>query len=150
GATPVFVDSDETGNLDPSLVEKAIEDQLRAGARVAAVVPVDLLGKVADHGRVAAVAERHGVPVLVDAAESLGARRDGRPAGADGIAAVVSFNGNKIITTSGGGALLCDDPDMAERARYLATQARQPVVHYEHVDVGFNYRLSNLLAAVGR
>ena len=72
------------------------------------------------------------------------------PAGADGAAAVVSFNGNKIITTSGGGALLCDDADMAERVRYLATQARQPVAHYEHVDIGFNYRLSNLLAAVGR
>ncbi|MCW2738734.1 DegT/DnrJ/EryC1/StrS family aminotransferase [Nocardioides sp.] len=150
GATPVFVDSDETGNLDPALVEKAIEDQQRAGARVGAVVPVDLLGKVADHVGVRAAADRHGVPVLVDAAESLGARRGGRPAGADGVGAVVSFNGNKIITTSGGGALLCDDPEMADRARYLATQARQPVVHYEHVDIGFNYRLSNLLAAVGR
>ena len=150
GATPVFVDSDESGNLDPALVEKAIEDQVRSGAHVAAVVPVDLLGKMADHARVGGVAARHGVPVLVDAAESLGARRDGRPAGADGLAAVVSFNGNKIITTSGGGALLCDDPDMAARTRYLATQARQPVVHYEHVDIGFNYRLSNLLAAVGR
>ncbi len=150
GATPVFVDSDETGNLDPALVEKAIDDQRGSGECVAAVVPVDLLGKVADHARVGEVAARHGVPVLVDAAESLGARRDGRPAGADGIAAIVSFNGNKIITTSGGGALLCDDPDMAERTRYLATQARQPVTHYEHVDVGYNYRLSNLLAAVGR
>mgnify|MGYP005990485993 CR=1 FL=1 len=150
GATPVFVDSDETGNLDPALVEKAIDDQRGSGERVAAVVPVDLLGKVADHARVGEVAARHGVPVLVDAAESLGARRDGRPAGADGIASIVSFNGNKIITTSGGGALLCDDPDMAERIRYLATQARQPVAHYEHVDIGYNYRLSNLLAAVGR
>ncbi|MFC7725895.1 DegT/DnrJ/EryC1/StrS family aminotransferase [Nocardioides sp. GCM10028917] len=150
GATPVFVDSDESGNLDPALVEKAIEDQVQSGAHVAAVVPVDLLGKVADHARVGAVGARHGVPVLVDAAESLGARRAGRPAGADGLAAVVSFNGNKIMTTSGGGALLCDDPDMAARTRYLATQARQPVVHYEHVDVGYNYRMSNLLAALGR
>ncbi|CAB4963815.1 unannotated protein [freshwater metagenome] len=150
GAMPVFVDSDETGNLDPAMVEKAIDDQRGSGERVAAVVPVDLLGKVADHARVGEVAARHGVPVLVDAAESLGARRDGRPAGADGIASIVSFNGNKIITTSGGGALLCDDPDMAERTRYLATQARQPVAHYEHVDIGYNYRLSNLLAAVGR
>jgi dTDP-4-amino-4,6-dideoxygalactose transaminase len=150
GATPVFVDSDETGNVDPVLVEKAIQDQLRAGERVAAVVPVDLLGKVADHPSINAVASRHGIPVLVDAAESLGARRHGRPAGAEGAAAVVSFNGNKIITTSGGGALLCDDPDMSHRVRYLATQARQPVAHYEHVDIGFNYRLSNLLAAVGR
>ena len=89
------------------------------------------------------------MPVLVDAAESLGARRDGRPAGSDGVAAVVSFNGNKIMTTSGGGMLLSDDPDMAERTRYLATQARQPVVHYEHTEIGYNYRLSNLLAALG-
>ena len=150
GATPVFVDSDESGNIDPNLLEEALDDQVRRGADVAAIVPVDLIGKVADHRAIAEVAERHGVPVLVDAAESLGASRDGRRAGQDGVAAIVSFNGNKIMTTSGGGALLCDDPDMAARTRYLATQARQPVVHYEHVDVGYNYRLSNLLAAVGR
>ncbi len=150
GATPVFVDSDETGNVDPSLLAKALDDQVRRGAEVAAVVPVDLIGKVADHRAIEEAAAGHGVPVLVDAAESLGASRDGRRAGQDGIASIVSFNGNKIMTTSGGGALLCDDPDMAARTRYLATQARQPVVHYEHVDVGYNYRLSNLLAAVGR
>ena len=150
GATPVFVDCDETGNLDPELVAKAIEDQVSSGERVAAVVPVDLLGKIADHAAVGEAASAHGVPVLVDAAESLGARRGGRPAGADGAVAVLSFNGNKIITTSGGGALLCDDAETADRTRYLATQARQPVVHYEHVDVGYNYRMSNLLAAVGR
>ncbi len=150
GATPVFVDSDETGNVDPELLEEAVADQVRRGARVAAIVPVDLLGKIADHEAVERVARRYGVPVFVDAAESLGARRAGRRAGQDGVAAVVSFNGNKIMTTSGGGALLCDDPDLAARTRYLATQARQPVVHYEHVDVGYNYRMSNLLAAVGR
>lgn len=150
GATPVFVDSDESGNIDPTLLAEALDDQVRGGADVAAIVPVDLIGKVADHRAIAAVADRHGVPVLVDAAESLGASREGRRAGQDGVAAIVSFNGNKIMTTSGGGALLCDDPDMAARTRYLATQARQPVVHYEHVEVGYNYRLSNLLAAVGR
>jgi len=150
GAMPVFVDSDETGNVDPQLLQEAVEDQVRRGAVVAAIVPVDLIGKVADHRAIGDVAARHDVPVLVDAAESLGATRDGRRAGQDGIASIVSFNGNKIMTTSGGGALLCDDPDMAARTRYLATQARQPVVHYEHVDVGYNYRMSNLLAAVGR
>lgn len=150
GATPVFVDSDETGNIDPALLAEALDDQVRRGADVAAVVPVDLIGKIADHRSIAGAAARHEVPVLVDAAESLGASRDGRRAGQDGVASIVSFNGNKIMTTSGGGALLCDDPEMAARTRYLATQARQPVVHYEHVDVGYNYRMSNLLAAVGR
>ena len=150
GATPVFVDSDETGNVDPALLAEALEDQVRRGADVAAVVPVDLIGKIADHRSISEAAARHGVPVLVDAAESLGASREGRRAGQDGVASIVSFNGNKIMTTSGGGALLCDDPEMAARTRYLATQARQPVVHYEHVDVGYNYRMSNLLAAVGR
>lgn len=150
GATPVFVDSDESGNVDPELLEKALADQLARGARVAAIVPVDLIGKVADHESIGALADHFGVPLLVDAAESLGAMRNGRPAGQDGLASIVSFNGNKIMTTSGGGALLCDDPDFAQRARYLATQARQPVVHYEHTDIGFNYRMSNLLAALGR
>ncbi|WP_322920500.1 DegT/DnrJ/EryC1/StrS family aminotransferase [Nocardioides renjunii] len=150
GATPVFVDSDETGNMDPDLLAEAIDDQVRGGADVAAIVPVDLIGKVADHRAIGEIASARDVPVLVDAAESLGASREGRRAGQDGVASIVSFNGNKIMTTSGGGALLCDDPDMAARTRYLATQARQPVVHYEHVDVGYNYRMSNLLAAVGR
>lgn len=150
GATPVFVDSDESGNIDPALLEEALEDQIRRGADVAAVVPVDLIGKVADHRAIGEAAGRHGVPVLVDAAESLGASREGRRAGQDGIASIVSFNGNKIMTTSGGGALLCDDPDLAARTRYLATQARQPVVHYEHEDIGYNYRMSNVLAALGR
>lgn len=150
GATPVFVDSDETGNIDPALLTDAAADQRRAGADIAAIVPVDLIGKVADHDAVGSIGDEYDVPVLVDAAESLGACRNGRVAGQDGLASIVSFNGNKIMTTSGGGALLCDDPDMAARTRYLATQARQPVVHYEHVDVGYNYRMSNLLAAVGR
>jgi dTDP-4-amino-4,6-dideoxygalactose transaminase len=150
GATPVFVDSDESGNVDPALLAEAVDDQVRQGADVAAIVPVDLIGKVADHAAIGAVAAEHGIPMLVDAAESLGAVRQGRRAGGDGVASIVSFNGNKIMTTSGGGALLCDDPEMAARTRYLATQARQPVVHYEHVDIGYNYRMSNLLAAVGR
>lgn len=150
GAEPVFVDCDSTGNIDPALLEHALNDQRARGRRVAAIVPVDLLGKVADYDAITSIAERAGVPVLADAAESLGARRNGRPAGSFGDAAIVSFNGNKVMTTSGGGMLLTDDGELAERARYLATQARQPVVHYEHTEVGYNYRLSNLLAALGR
>ncbi|MBB1494633.1 aminotransferase class I/II-fold pyridoxal phosphate-dependent enzyme [Propioniciclava sp. MC1595] len=150
GAEPVFVDCDETGNMDPHLLGQAFQDLERQGRTVAAVVPVDLLGKVVDHDRIDAIAAAHGVPVLSDAAESLGATHAGRPAPSYGVAAAVSFNGNKIMTTSGGGALLTDDAAFAARVRYLATQARQPVVHYEHTDIGYNYRLSNLLAALGR
>ena len=150
GAEPVFIDCDATGNIDPDLLAAALKDQLESGATVSAILPVDLLGKVADYERIGAIASEHGIPVLSDAAEALGAVAGGRPAGSFGVAAAVSFNGNKIMTTSGGGMLVTDDGDFAARARYLATQARQPVVHYEHVDVGYNYRLSNLLAGLGR
>ena len=150
GAEPVFIDADESGSMDPQLLEQAMDELTARGAQVRAILPVDLLGKVVDHARIGEIAERYGVPVLSDAAESVGATRDGKPAPAYGVAAAVSFNGNKIMTTSGGGALLTDDGDMAARTRYLATQARQPVVHYEHTDIGYNYRLSNLLAALGR
>ena len=150
GAEPVFIDCDETGSIDPDLLATALEELADEGRSVRAIVPVDLLGKVVDHARIASIAEKYGVPVLSDAAESVGALRDGKPAPSYGVAAAVSFNGNKIMTTSGGGALLTDDADMAARTRYLATQARQPVVHYEHTDIGYNYRLSNLLAALGR
>ncbi len=150
GARPVFVDCDETGNLSADLLGAAIDDQRARGASVKAVLPVDLLGKVVDYAAIGEVACSRGIPVLSDAAESLGARRDARPAGSFGAAAAVSFNGNKVMTTSGGGALLTDDPEMADRARYLATQARQPFLHYEHTEIGYNYRLSNLLAALGR
>jgi dTDP-4-amino-4,6-dideoxygalactose transaminase len=150
GAKPVFVDCDETGGLSPELLRAAIDDQRARGASVKAVLPVDLFGKPVDYASIDKVAADRGIPVLSDAAESLGARRDGRPAGSFGTAAALSFNGNKVMTTSGGGALLTDDPDVAERARYLATQARQPSLHYEHTEIGFNYRMSNLLAALGR
>lgn len=150
GAEPVFVDSDETGNINPDLLDAAFRDLAQQGLSVKVVMPVDLLGKVADHARIGTVAAAHGAIVLSDAAESLGARRDGYPAPAFGVAAAVSFNGNKIMTTSGGGALLTDDESFATRVRYLATQARQPVIHYEHHDIGHNYRMSNILAALGR
>lgn len=150
GAQPVFVDADETGNMNPDLLQKAFTTLKREGRAVKAVVPVDMLGKIANQELIEAVALQHGAVVISDAAESLGAIRNGRSAGAFGMAAAVSFNGNKIMTTSGGGALLTDDPAVAERVRYLATQARQPFVHYQHTDIGYNYRMSNLLAALGR
>lgn len=150
GAEPVFVDAEATGNMDPALLEEAFATLSSEGETVKAVVPVDLLGKVAEHERISQIAARYGARVLSDAAESLGATRNGTPAAGFGIAAAVSFNGNKIMTTSGGGALLTDDPEMDQHIRYLATQARQPVVHYEHLDIGYNYRMSNILAALGR
>ena len=150
GATPYFIDCDATGNMDPDLLSEALAGLEGSGANVAAIVVVDMLGKVANFEKIDAIAAEYGLRVISDAAESLGARRDSRPAGSFGDYAAFSFNGNKMITTSGGGVLLCDDADMVERARYLATQARQPVIHYEHTEVGYNYRLSNLLAALGR
>ena len=150
GAEPVFVDADESGNMDPELLEFALASLAAEGRKAKMVVPVDLLGKIADHERIQIAAARFGATVISDAAESLGARHSGKSSGAFGYAAAFSFNGNKIMTTSGGGALLVDNRDFADHVRYLATQARQPAVHYEHTDVGYNYRLSNLLAAMGR
>ena len=151
GAQPYFIDCDPvTGNIDSALLDDALTALRRAGRRVPAVVPVDLLGKAIDYTSVLDVCSKHGVRLLADAAESLGAFHAGRPAGSFGDASAVSFNGNKIMTTSGGGMLLTNDGDLARRVRYLSTQARQPVVHYEHTEVGYNYRLSNLLAALGR
>ena len=151
GAEPYFIDCDPvTGNMDPALLAIALEALTSAGERVAAIVPVDLLGKCVDYTAIEQVADQHGVPVLADAAESLGATHRGRAAGSFGRASVLSFNGNKIMTTSGGGMLLTDDEALASQVRYLSTQARQPVSHYEHTEIGFNYRMSNLLAALGR
>ena len=151
GAEPYFVDADvTTGNMDPALLQHALTTLRQAGEHVAAIVPVDLLGKAVDYTSIVAIADEFGVPVLGDAAESLGATHHGKAAGSFGQASSVSFNGNKIMTTSGGGMLLTDDAEIAQRTRYLATQARQPVTHYEHTDIGYNYRLSNLLAALGR
>ncbi|MEU8661614.1 DegT/DnrJ/EryC1/StrS family aminotransferase [Actinoplanes philippinensis] len=151
GATPVFADCDPaTGNLDPELLSGLLATLDAEGARVRAVLTVDVYGSCADYRRILPVCERHGVPVVEDAAESLGAEHDGRPAGSFGRAAAFSFNGNKIITTSGGGMLVTADTGLADRARYLAGQARLPAEHYEHAEVGYNYRLSNVLAALGR
>jgi dTDP-4-amino-4,6-dideoxygalactose transaminase len=151
GALPVFLDvSRDSWNLDPDLLEEELGARNRQNRLPAAVLPVDLYGQCADYDRIIAICERFGVPVLEDAAEALGASYRGHSAGGFGECAAFSFNGNKIITTSGGGMLVSHRSDIVERARYLSTQARQPAAHYEHVDIGFNYRLSNLLAAVGR
>jgi len=147
GAEPVFVDSDRsTWNMDPDRLAEA----LASGDRYAACVVVDLYGQCADYGRILELCDRHGVPVVEDAAEALGATHLGRPGGSFGAMGVLSFNGNKLVTTSGGGALVTDRADWAEGARHLATQARDPAPHYQHSVVGYNYRLSNLLAALGR
>lgn len=151
GAEPYFVDCDpDTGNMDPRLLASVLDELAASGERVGAVMPVDLLGKAVDYTAITELTDRHGVRLLADAAESLGASHRGRAAGSFGDASVVSFNGNKIMTTSGGGMLLTRDEELAQRVRYLSTQARQPVVHYEHTEIGYNYRLSNLLAALGR
>ena len=151
GARPVFVDADPaTWTIDPALVAEELGRAARSGRLPRALVAVDLYGQCCDYDRLEAVCAEHGVALIEDAAEALGASYRGRPAGSFGRCAVLSFNGNKIITTSGGGALISDDSELAARARLLASQAREPAPHYEHEVVGYNYRLSNLLAAVGR
>jgi dTDP-4-amino-4,6-dideoxygalactose transaminase len=151
GARPVFLDvHPETWTLDPALLAAELERRARSGRPPAAVVTVDLYGQSADQAPILAACAAHGVPVVEDAAEALGASYRGRSVGGFGRFGVFSFNGNKVLTTSGGGALVSDDGEAIARARKLASQAREPVVHYEHRELGFNYRLSNLLAAVGR
>jgi pyridoxal phosphate-dependent aminotransferase EpsN len=151
GANPVFVDSDrESWNMDPALLAQALDDAARAGRLPKVVIVVDLYGQSADWDPIVAACARHGVAILEDAAEALGASYKGRPCGGFGAVGAFSFNGNKIITTSGGGMLVAADKALVERARFLATQARDPAPHYEHSTIGFNYRLSNVCAAIGR
>ncbi len=151
GANPVFVDSEpSTWNIDPALVAEELDARAASGRLPAALVGVDLYGQCASWGPLADVCAAHGVPMVDDAAEALGATYRGGPAGTFGAAGAFSFNGNKVITTSGGGMLVSEDADFVARARHLATQAREPAPHYEHSVVGFNYRMSNLLAALGR
>ncbi len=149
-AIPYFVDSEpRTWNLDADLLEEAIRRLARQGKRAKAVVAVHLYGAPAEIARIAAVCERHGVTLIEDAAEALGAEVDGAPVGTHGMAAAFSFNGNKIITTAGGGMLALRDAAQAARVRKWSTQSREAVAHYEHTELGFNYRMSNLLAALG-
>ena len=151
GATPVFVDSQASdGNVDPDLLIEAIDTLSREGEKVAAVMTVDLFGRCADYSSISDAVSDRSIPLVEDAAEALGASHAGRSAGSFGAVAALSFNGNKIMTTSGGGMLLSDDLDLLERCRYRSTQSRLPAAHYEHSEVGYNYRLSNILAALGR
>jgi pyridoxal phosphate-dependent aminotransferase EpsN len=151
GARPVFVDSDpSTWNVDPALVDEELRDRAGSGRMPAAFVGVDLYGQCASWDSLIESCARHAVPIIDDAAEALGASYKGRAAGTFGTMGAFSFNGNKIITTSGGGMLVSDDAAWVERARRLSTQAREAAPHYEHSETGFNYRMSNLLAALGR
>jgi len=151
GARPVFIDaSPETWTMDPDLLEEELRRRMRHGRKAAAVIAVDLYGQCCDYSRITVLCERYGVPLIEDAAEALGASYRNRPAGTFGACAAFSFNGNKIITTSSGGMLVSTSSRLVDSARHLATQARDAAPHYEHSEIGFNYRLSNLLAAVGR
>lgn len=151
GAAPIFIDSDpRTWNMDPELLARELEDCRKRGRLPKAAVVVDLYGQCADYDRILPICSSFGVPVIEDAAEALGATYRGQAAGKFGMMGVFSFNGNKIITTSGGGMLVSDDPEYVRRAKFLSTQARDPAPHYQHSQIGYNYRMSNLLAAVGR
>ncbi len=152
GATPVFVDSErQTWNMDPELLEEAIKDRIaRTGSKPKAIVPVALYGMPYQVDRIMEVAGRYGIPVVEDAAEGMGSCFDGQVLGTFGRYGVLSFNGNKMITTSGGGALICNDAESAREILYYATQAREAYPYYQHTDIGYNYRMSNICAGIGR
>lgn len=151
GANPVFIDSEESSwNLDPQLLADELKEAARRGRSIKAVLAVDILGQCANYDPIRELCQRYDIPLIEDAAEALGATYKGKSAGALADIGCFSFNGNKIITTSSGGMLVTSRKDWADRARFLATQARDPYPHYEHSVIGFNYRMSNLLAAVGR
>lgn len=151
GATPVFVDSEEdTWNMCPKLLKEAIKDRIKKGKRPKAIIIVHLYGMPAKIDELLSVADDYGIPVIEDAAEALGSTFKGRKCGTFGTFSVLSFNGNKIITTSGGGALVCRTNAEKEKAIFLATQAKDHAPHYEHTQIGFNYRMSNISAGIGR
>lgn len=151
GALPVLVDSEpETWNICPKALEEAIKDRLSKGKKPKAIIPVHLYGMPAKMDEIMGIANYYEIPVIEDAAEAIGSLYDGKAAGTFGIMGAISFNGNKIITTSCGGALISDQREMIERARFLSTQARDDAPHYQHSVVGYNYRMSNILAGIGR
>jgi dTDP-4-amino-4,6-dideoxygalactose transaminase len=151
GAKPVFIDSDRTSwNMNPDLLQEALLNRARIGKLPKAVVVVHLYGQSADINPILDACHQYDIPLIEDAAESLGATYKGRSPGTFGRIGIYSFNGNKIITTSGGGMLVSDDPELVAKARFLATQARDPAPHYQHSEIGYNYRLSNVLAGIGR
>jgi pyridoxal phosphate-dependent aminotransferase EpsN len=151
GAEPWFVDSNEsTWNMDPELLADAIDQATALGRKPKAAIVVDIVGQCADYAPITEVCNQAGIPIIEDAAEALGATYKGKPAGSFGKVGILSFNGNKILTTSTGGAFLSDDEDLVDEAFFLATQARDPAPHYEHSTTGYNYRMSSVLAAFGR
>lgn len=152
GATPVFVDSEaDTWNMDPVLLEEAIKDRIaKTGKKPKAIVPVYLYGMPAKIEEIMAIADRYDIPVIEDAAEGLGSRYDGQVCGTFGRYGVLSFNGNKMITTSGGGALICPDEETKKKIMFYATQARESYPYYQHEEIGYNYRMSNICAGIGR
>ncbi len=151
GATPVFIDSEaETWNMCPDLLEQAIKDRIKKGKKPKAIVPVHLYGMPAQIKRIMAIANKYEIAVIEDAAEALGSTINGKATGTFGLMGVLSFNGNKIITTSGGGALISNDRKLIDQARFLATQARDNAPHFQHSQIGYNYRMSNVCAGIGR
>ncbi len=151
GAEPVFIDSEaDTWNIDPQLLEKAIEDQLQTGKKIAAIVVVHLYGMPAKMNELLSISEKYGIPIIEDAAEALGSNYNNKACGSFGKAGILSFNGNKIITTSGGGALLSNDETLIAKTRHVSAQAKDPAPYYLHTQIGYNYRLSNICAGIGR
>ena len=150
-AIPVFIDSEQdTWNMDPALLKFALEEAKQNGKLPKAIIPVHLYGMPAKMYEILSIANEYGVPIIEDAAEALGSSIENKPCGSFGEFGVLSFNGNKIITTSGGGALISENAEMIEKARFLATQARDAAPHYQHSHIGYNYRMSNVLAGIGR
>src|SRR5699024_8653146 len=151
GANPVFVDSEpETWNMDPKLLEQAILDRIARGAKPKAMIVVHLYGMPAKMKPITGIAQKYGIPVIEDAAEALGSSVKDKKCGSFGDLSALSFNGNKIITTSGGGALLGNEKESISRAQFLSTQARDQALHYQHSELGYNYRMSNIVAGIGR
>ncbi len=151
GAKPVLIDSEkDTWNMSPELLETAIKDRLSNGIKPKAIIVVHLYGMPAKIDQIASIANRYDIPLIEDAAEALGSRFKGKPLGTFGKLGILSFNGNKIITTSGGGALVSEDAELISKARFLSTQARDTAPHYQHSHIGFNYRMSNIVAGIGR
>jgi dTDP-4-amino-4,6-dideoxygalactose transaminase len=151
GATPVFVESEaDTWNISPAYLEAALKDRLQKGKKVKAIIAIHLYGNTAKLDEIISIAERYSIPLIEDAAESLGSTYKGKMTGTFGRIGIYSFNGNKIITTSGGGALVTADKSIADKVLFLATQARDKAPHYQHSEIGYNYRMSNVLAGIGR
>ncbi|HYH15819.1 MAG TPA: aminotransferase class I/II-fold pyridoxal phosphate-dependent enzyme, partial [Flavisolibacter sp.] len=151
GATPVFIDSEEqTWNMSPDFLEVAIQERLALGKKPKAIIVVHLYGMPAQMERIMSIAQKYEIPVIEDAAEALGSEYKGQSLGTFGDIGIFSFNGNKIITTSGGGALVSANEEYVKKARFLSTQAQDPAPHYQHSQIGYNYRMSNICAGIGR